>query len=88
MISLPFLENIIQCSIDDRCLGIQCCIHLDFVITTLTLSAKVQVDPCDFQLYVAFENWERNFTLFSYTWGQTEFESLGDAVMLRYVLVT
>ncbi|XP_038050876.1 uncharacterized protein LOC119724026 [Patiria miniata] len=84
MISLPFLENIVQCSIDDRCLGIQCCIHLDFVITELMLSTRIQVDPCNFRLYVAFENRELNITLFSYTWGKVETVNIGNAVMLRY----
>ena len=83
MISLPFLANIVQCSIDDRCLGIQCCIHLDFVITELMLSARIQVDPCNFQLYLAFENWELNVTLFSYTWGTVETVSIGNAVSLK-----
>ncbi|XP_038062441.1 uncharacterized protein LOC119732930 [Patiria miniata] len=84
LISLPFLENVVQCSIDDRCLGIQCCIQLDFVITELLLSARIEVDPCKFQLYVAFENWELNITLFSYTWGKEETVNIGNAVMLSY----
>ncbi|XP_038050728.1 uncharacterized protein LOC119723897 [Patiria miniata] len=83
-ISLPFLENVVQCTIDDHCLGIQCCIHLDFVITELMLSARIQVDPCNFQLYVAFENWELNITLFSYTWGKMETTELGNAMKLSY----
>ncbi|XP_022103294.1 uncharacterized protein LOC110986022 [Acanthaster planci] len=83
-ISLPFLENVVQCSIDDRCLSIQCCIHLDFIITELMLSARIQVDPCNYQLYVAFESWELNVTLFSYTWGNVETLNIGNAVLLKY----
>ena len=85
MISLPALANIIQCSTDEHCLGIQCCVTLNFIITTLMLDARIKVDPCNFQLYVNFENWERNFTLFSYTWGKVEREMIGDDVTLRWV---
>ncbi|XP_033637389.1 uncharacterized protein LOC117298318 isoform X2 [Asterias rubens] len=84
MISLPTLANIIQCSIDDHCLGIQCCVNLNFIITTLMLHARIKVDPCHFQLHVNFERWERNFTLFSYTWGKVEREPIGDVVTLSY----
>ncbi|XP_071798137.1 uncharacterized protein [Asterias amurensis] len=84
MISLPSVVNVIQCSIDDHCLGIQCCVNLNFIITTLMLDARIKVDPCNFQLYVEFENWERNFTLFSYTWGQVERATIGDDVTLSF----
>ena len=85
MISLPTLANIIQCSTDDNCLGIQCCVNLNFIITTLMLDARIKVDPCNFQLHVNFENWERIFTLFSYTWGKVEKEPISDVVTLRWV---
>ncbi|XP_033637723.1 uncharacterized protein LOC117298529 [Asterias rubens] len=84
MISLPTLANIIQCSTDDNCLGIQCCVNLNFIITTLMLDARIKVDPCNFQLHVNFENWERIFTLFSYTWGKVEMEPISDVVTLSY----
>ncbi|XP_022102001.1 uncharacterized protein LOC110985344 [Acanthaster planci] len=86
MISLPFLENVVKCSIDNRCLGIQCCITLDFVITELMLSARLHLDPCNFQLFIAFENWNLNVTLFSYTWGKVETVDIGNAMAVSFTI--
>ncbi|XP_022105071.1 uncharacterized protein LOC110987006 [Acanthaster planci] len=48
------------------------------------LSIRIEVDPCNYQLYMAFENWELNVTLFSYTWGTVEKINIENALMLSY----
>ncbi|XP_072033122.1 uncharacterized protein [Amphiura filiformis] len=76
--SLPTNQDILVCAIDEHCLGIQCCVNLDFRVTQLMLKAWLIIDPCDFQFSIGFENFDLNFTLFAYEWGKHEQIKIAD----------
>ena len=82
--ALPSLLSEIQCSIiGDTCLGIECCVDLDFKVTKRSIRAYLIIDPCDFEFSVGFGEWFLNVTLFAYQWGTEEVEMLGDAIVIR-----
>ena len=64
------IEGILQCEINDLCLGVQCCVGLDFKITQLMLKTWIIIDPCNLTFSIGFENMSFNQTLLSYTWGK------------------
>ena len=80
---VPHIPNVIKCSIDDRCLGIHCCVDVDFQIAQLMLKTWLVIDPCDFTFSIGFENLSFNLSLFEYEWGKTESERISDYLTVR-----
>ncbi|XP_072033123.1 uncharacterized protein [Amphiura filiformis] len=82
---LPSLPAEIECSvIGDSCLGIECCVDLDFKVTTCSIRIHQFLDPCNFWLAVGFGAWSLNITLFTYQWGTEEVEMLGNAIEITF----
>ncbi|XP_072033124.1 uncharacterized protein [Amphiura filiformis] len=81
---IPAVENILHCSVDERCLGIECCVSLDFKITSLMLKTWLILDPCNFTLSVGFENAMFNLTLFTYKWGKMDMVEISEFLHLRF----
>ncbi|XP_072033125.1 uncharacterized protein [Amphiura filiformis] len=82
---LPSLDNILTCGIEDiRCLGIQCCVNIDFAITKLMMKVGLSLDPCNFQVSVGFETFSRTVTLFTHKWGSVVEQRVSDALVIRY----
>ncbi|XP_072048757.1 uncharacterized protein [Amphiura filiformis] len=80
----PLLPQGVSCSVDNSCHGFQCCADIDLKITRRSLDVYLQVDPCNFVLSVGFGEWSLNVSLFTYTWGTIETQSLGNAIDIRY----
>ena len=76
----PAPTSVLTCTVDDRCLGIQCCASLDLVFTQLSTTAWAMLDPCEFQLSVGLGSWSKNVTLFEFDWGVERTIDIGDAV--------
>ncbi len=72
----------ITCSVHEDCLGVQCCVNLNFKVTALKLKAWLIINPCDFKFSVGFEKLDFNFTLFTYEWGNKERIHLSDTLTL------
>ena len=79
----PSIDNILECSLDDKCLGIQCCVNLDFKIDVLMFKTWVILDPCEFTFSVGFEKLSMNVSLFSYEWGKMESIAISDFFTIR-----
>ena len=71
---------------NDRCLGVHCCVNLDFKITKLMLKTWFILDPCNLTFSIVFEKVSINHTLFSYTWGKMLYWNISDALAIRFVI--
>ena len=78
------ISDVLQCSMDESCLAIKCCIQINIKITTLLLKAWISIDPCKFEFSIGFENFKFNQTLFSYNWGAQEQFHIGEYLTFRY----
>ena len=76
--TLPELPQPVSCVINSQCLGIQCCLNLDFTVAVLSTQAWLIVDPCNFCISVGLGSWFFNVTLLTYNWGQQESYALGN----------
>ncbi|XP_072023446.1 uncharacterized protein, partial [Amphiura filiformis] len=81
---LPAVDNILQCHVQDECLGIQCCVEIDLKITHLMLKTWLILDPCNFALSVRFGEMYFNQTLFTYKWGEIGHLRVSDSVLIRF----
>ncbi|XP_072048756.1 uncharacterized protein [Amphiura filiformis] len=84
-INVPYYKDQISCAVLDKtCLGIQCCINMDYKIAKLMHKAWIVLDPCNYQFSIGFENWSHNQTLYTYTWGTQEYFNLGSFLTVSY----
>ena len=84
---LPTAPESVSCKLHSLCLGIDCCLNMDFRITRITSHAWFYVDPCDFQFSLGLGSWFRNVSLFSYTWGTEKSSPIGKGIIARYVFL-
>ena len=83
-VNVPFYRNVTICSVMDReCLGVQCCINMDFTIAHLWIKTEFVLEPCNFQIVVGFENWIFNESLLTYKWGDWKYVSIGNYLSIR-----
>ena len=80
---IPGIDDILMCSVDEKCLGIQCCINIDFKIKKLMMKTWLILDPCDFTFSVGFEKVTYDLTLFTYEWGKTETAEISDFLVIK-----
>ncbi|XP_072033446.1 LOW QUALITY PROTEIN: uncharacterized protein [Amphiura filiformis] len=84
-INVPFYVNTITCSVlDKECLGVECCVKMDFKISELWLHAFISLDPCGYQFSIGFENWRVNNSLFTYTWNTWKYMNIGSYLTMSY----
>ena len=82
-VNVPFYEDSVTCSVlDHECLGVECCVKMDFTISQLWLKTSIIMDPCNYQFSIGFENWSDNFTLFTYTWRSWKYQNIGNYLSL------
>ena len=81
---VPSVSDTLQCSVSDRCLGVECCVNLDFKIAKLMMKSWITMDPCNFQFSVGFEKLVFNLTLFGYEWGTKESVDISDFLKARF----
>ena len=87
-ISVPDgLPDALHCAINSRCLGFQCCADVDFKVTKRSLQVYLNVDPCNFVIFIGFGEWFLDISIFTYEWGKQETYTLGTAIEIRYVIV-
>ncbi|XP_072034096.1 uncharacterized protein [Amphiura filiformis] len=72
--------------IGDTCTGVLCCLDLDLIISTASVSAWVFVDPCTYRFSVGFENWVFNGSIFNYVWGDEMEFQIAKSITVRFVV--
>uniref|UniRef100_A0A1I8FPN1 FBD domain-containing protein n=1 Tax=Macrostomum lignano TaxID=282301 RepID=A0A1I8FPN1_9PLAT len=60
----------LKCYLNEHCMGIECCMSLDFKIKQISVKAWAYVDPCDYKFSIGLENWKFERALFSFDWGE------------------
>ena len=83
--NLTNLPSSVSCQLDPLCLGIQCCLSMDFRIAHITAKTWLLFDACDYELSIGLGSWYLNISLFSYSWGMEDVRSIGNALNVRYV---
>uniref|UniRef100_A0A1I8J4H2 Vitellogenin domain-containing protein n=1 Tax=Macrostomum lignano TaxID=282301 RepID=A0A1I8J4H2_9PLAT len=84
-LTLPdFIPDPLKCYLNEHCMGIECCMSLDFKIKQISVKAWAYVDPCDYKFSIGLENWKFERALFSFDWGEWKTERLGNPLVLRY----
>ncbi|XP_053398929.1 uncharacterized protein LOC128556927 [Mercenaria mercenaria] len=81
-LTLPTLPENIVCHIPDYCTGIDCCVNIDMLRTTIHV--KFLLDTCTYRLTIGIERFERVIILLDYDWGQTKHIYLGGALRIDY----
>ncbi|CAH1277552.1 Hypp9694, partial [Branchiostoma lanceolatum] len=76
------LSDHIYCSLEDTCLGINCCVEvsipaLDF---TKAFRAFVKLDVCEFEIMAGFETLEYRKLIFNYPWGGRQEIKLSEGI--------
>ncbi len=75
----------ISCVIEDTCLGFQCCVDIDLMITTVSQSVYLNIDPCNFMISLGFGAWYVDASLLTYQLNTERTYTLGNAIDVRYV---
>ncbi|XP_053390116.1 uncharacterized protein LOC128553035, partial [Mercenaria mercenaria] len=81
-ISLPKLPEEIVCYMTDYCTGIDCCISVDILRTTIHVSFLL--DMCKYKLTMGIERLEEEILLLDYKWGQDSHFTLGGFFRIEY----
>ena len=79
---IPAASSLLACSVDADCLSLRCCTSLDLVVTRLTATAWVSLDPCAFSLSVGLGSWTGTVTLLESLWGVERRLDIGGAVYI------
>ncbi|CAH1242182.1 Hypp6490 [Branchiostoma lanceolatum] len=65
----PQLPDTMACTVIDSCMGVECCLDLDFKLIKLTVQSNVHLDLCSYKLLMSIGNVDFEQTLFTYEWG-------------------
>ncbi|XP_053398719.1 uncharacterized protein LOC128556879 [Mercenaria mercenaria] len=81
-ISLPKLTDELVCHMTDYCTGIDCCIIVNILRTTI--HTKFLLDTCKYKLTMGIEKLEEDVLLLDYKWGQPSHFTLGGFFRIEY----
>ena len=80
-IDLPALPDAITCYLDATCIGIQCCIDVDFI--SRSFHSFLTVDTCNYVLRFGVEKLQFEVILDDYDWGEWKQFDLFGVVTVR-----
>ncbi len=83
-VTLPSLPDPISCVIEDTCLGFQCCVDVNLIITTVSQSVYLNIDLCNFVISIGFGAWYVDASLLTYYLNTERTYTLGNAIDVRY----
>ena len=75
-----FGSSNINCTVNDKCSGFECCVYMDFRATQRNVYAFINVDPCNFKISIGLGQWFLDISFFTYSWGTMRNETLGNAI--------
>ncbi|VDI33335.1 Hypothetical predicted protein, partial [Mytilus galloprovincialis] len=78
----PSLPSGVSCFVPESCLAIECCI--DVTVIQRSISLKVTLDPCLYEMEIAIESLYVKKSLLKYTWGEEGTFSLQGGIKLKY----
>ena len=81
VIKLPPLLDDITCYQDDTCMGIQCCLDVDFI--SRSFHSFLTVDPCNYVIRFGVEKLKFDVTMDTFDWGEWKQFDLYGVVTLR-----
>ena len=67
-ISPGVLDGPIHCHISSKCTSVDCCIHDE--ISQRNYNVYLNIDPCDFKLEIAAENYRFTESLLNFDWSK------------------
>ncbi|XP_066265951.1 uncharacterized protein [Branchiostoma lanceolatum] len=80
----PTLPEAMACSVQSDCLGVSCCVDMDLRLLTLTTTAAVELDICNFTLNLRLGQLNFHQVLFLYQWGSDVTININDTVVMTY----
>ncbi|XP_019616817.1 PREDICTED: uncharacterized protein LOC109464305 [Branchiostoma belcheri] len=80
----PQLPDTMACTVEDNCMGVKCCLDLDFKLIKLTVQSYVHLDLCNYKLLMGIGNVDIAQTLFTYEWGTPKLFTIGNAIKIDY----
>ncbi|XP_066300826.1 uncharacterized protein [Branchiostoma lanceolatum] len=80
----PQLPDTMACTVIDSCMGVECCLDLDFKLIKLTVTSNVHLDLCSYKLLMSIGNVDFEQTLFTYEWGSLKTFTIGNAIEIDY----
>ncbi|KAI8485717.1 hypothetical protein Bbelb_365510, partial [Branchiostoma belcheri] len=78
------LPDTMACTVEDNCMGVKCCLDLDFKLIKLTVQSYVHLDLCNYKLLMGIGNVDIAQTLFTYEWGTPKLFTIGNAIKIDY----
>ncbi|CAH1250560.1 FAT1 [Branchiostoma lanceolatum] len=80
----PTLPEAMACRVQSDCLGVSCCVDMDLRLLTLTTTAAVELDICNFTLNLRLGQLNFHQVLFLYQWGSDVTININDTVVVTY----
>ncbi|VDI43606.1 Hypothetical predicted protein [Mytilus galloprovincialis] len=81
---LPVLPADARCKILPSCLGIDCCLGVDFLQHKFKASFKL--DTCNHQLHLQIDRYQKTLNLTDYTYGSKQKLSFMNVVIIEYMV--
>jgi hypothetical protein len=71
-------------SISNDCRRFDACFDITIPVVGITKSfrAYIDLDTCNYEFRVGFENYEETFVMFVYTWGEQRSFTIGDMIQV------
>ncbi|XP_052806223.1 uncharacterized protein LOC128235441 [Mya arenaria] len=83
--TLPSLPESMVCALGENCFDVSCCVLVPII--DRTLSVKMKLDFCEFELYSSIENLSVNYSLISYPFGTSVETDLVGVLRLKHMLL-
>ncbi len=81
-LTLPSATETVTYKATPYCGGVHCCTGIDIGITQLFVDIWIAVDPCDFTLYIGFNNWTMDASKSDWE-GRENIVTLADALHIE-----
>ncbi|XP_064646205.1 uncharacterized protein LOC135499390 [Lineus longissimus] len=99
-LKMPKLPDFVQCRYDDMCMGLECCLNVDYKLLKKPMKVWSIVDSCSNKVSAGLETYQYNVTLDASFWDRENLMEISEFVraffsvskddstaMLEYVLV-
>ncbi|VDH92137.1 Hypothetical predicted protein [Mytilus galloprovincialis] len=83
-VELPVLPADVRCKILPSCLGIDCCLGVEFL--QHKFKASFELDTCNHQLHLQIDRYQKTLNLTDYTYGDIQKLSFMNVVRIEYMV--
>ena len=79
-LKMPTLPSSVQCRYDDMCMGLECCLNVDYKLMKKPMKVWSVVDSCFNHVSAGLETFQYNVTLDQTFWGRENLLEISEFV--------